>query len=72
VPGNGIGLALVQAIAERHGGQATLHSTPGHGAIARISLPMVPCRAKQPLTWFALLQIGNTLYRTCETLTISS
>jgi two-component system OmpR family sensor kinase len=40
VPGNGIGLSLVQAITERHGGQATLQSAPGKGTVVTIRLPI--------------------------------
>jgi two-component system, OmpR family, sensor kinase len=40
VPGNGIGLALVQAIVERHGGQVDLRSTPGQGTTVGIRLPI--------------------------------
>ncbi len=40
VPGNGIGLALVQAIVERHGGQVSLQSTPGAGTTVRFQLPI--------------------------------
>jgi two-component system OmpR family sensor kinase len=40
VPGNGIGLALVRAIIERHGGQVDLRSTPGQGTTVGIRLPI--------------------------------
>jgi two-component system, OmpR family, sensor kinase len=37
---SGLGLAIVAAIAEAHGGGATLDSRPGGGATFRISLPL--------------------------------
>jgi two-component system OmpR family sensor kinase len=37
---SGLGLAIVAAIAEAHGGGASLTSRPGHGATFRISLPL--------------------------------
>jgi two-component system, OmpR family, sensor kinase len=37
--GSGLGLSIVQAIAQAHGGQATLESWPGHGTRVRIWLP---------------------------------
>ena len=40
--GSGLGLAIVAAIAQAHGGQATLESAPGHGTRVRIWLPATP------------------------------
>ena len=37
--GNGLGLAIVAAIAQAHGGQATLESEPGQGTRVRVWLP---------------------------------
>nr|WP_150124286.1 CHASE2 domain-containing protein [Cupriavidus nantongensis] len=37
--GTGLGLVLVRAVAERHGGQASVRSRPGMGAVFRIELP---------------------------------
>jgi two-component system, OmpR family, sensor kinase len=37
--GNGLGLAIVQAIAQAHGGQALLESGPGRGTRIRVWLP---------------------------------
>lgn len=39
-PGSGLGLALVRAIAERHGGQVTLRSREGKGTVITLRLPM--------------------------------
>ncbi|MDY6877105.1 MAG: HAMP domain-containing sensor histidine kinase [Chloroflexota bacterium] len=39
VPGSGLGLALVRAIIERHGGQVTLRSRVGQGTMVTIRLP---------------------------------
>jgi len=50
--GSGLGLAIVAAIAQAHGGQATLESAPGHGTRVRVWLPTgggaPPGRAGQP------------------------
>lgn len=40
VPGSGLGLALVRAIAERHGGRVTLRSRTGQGTVFTIRLPV--------------------------------
>ncbi|SPA43469.1 putative SENSOR HISTIDINE KINASE with CHASE2 domain [Cupriavidus taiwanensis] len=37
--GTGLGLVLVRAVAERHGGRASVRSRPGMGAVFRIELP---------------------------------
>jgi two-component system sensor histidine kinase ChvG len=39
--GTGLGLALVKAVAEAHGGEATVASKPGEGASFRVVLPCV-------------------------------
>jgi two-component system sensor histidine kinase BaeS len=38
--GTGIGLAIVQSLAEAHGGQARVTSTPGQGSTFRVTLPV--------------------------------
>ncbi|MCO4773368.1 MAG: HAMP domain-containing histidine kinase [Deltaproteobacteria bacterium] len=38
--GTGLGLALVRAVAESHGGTASVTSTPGQGAAFRLELPL--------------------------------
>jgi two-component system OmpR family sensor kinase len=40
--GSGLGLAIVAAIAQAHGGQATLESAPGRGTRVRVWLPANP------------------------------
>ncbi len=40
IRGSGIGLALVQHIARAHGGDITVTSTPGQGAVFRLWLPI--------------------------------
>jgi two-component system phosphate regulon sensor histidine kinase PhoR len=40
IRGSGIGLALVQHIARAHGGDVTVHSTPGQGATFELWLPI--------------------------------
>ena len=39
VPGSGLGLALVRATVERHGGQVTLRSRAGQGTVVTMRLP---------------------------------
>lgn len=39
-PGSGLGLALVKAIVERHGGQAFLRSRPNQGTIVTLRFPI--------------------------------
>ncbi|MCP4536367.1 MAG: HAMP domain-containing histidine kinase [Chloroflexi bacterium] len=40
IPGSGLGLALVQAIVERHGGQIKLRSRVGQGTVVTMQLPV--------------------------------
>jgi two-component system OmpR family sensor kinase len=40
VPGSGLGLALVRAIVERHGGRVTLRSRVGQGTVVTMRLPL--------------------------------
>jgi len=46
--GSGLGLAIVAAIAQAHGGQATLESAPSHGTRVRVWLPATPPAAPRP------------------------
>jgi two-component system, OmpR family, sensor histidine kinase KdpD len=40
VAGSGLGLALVAAAAEHHGGRIVVHDRPGGGAVFRLALPI--------------------------------
>lgn len=50
VPGDGIGLNLARRIAERHGGEITVESTPGSGSTFQVRLPAVAPRSEPPGT----------------------
>ncbi|MEV6013528.1 ATP-binding protein [Streptomyces sp. NPDC051976] len=39
-PGSGVGLALVQAVVARHGGECAIRSSLGSGTVVRICLPL--------------------------------
>jgi two-component system, OmpR family, phosphate regulon sensor histidine kinase PhoR len=41
IPGAGLGLSIVRAIVEAHGGLVTVDSTPGEGSTFRVELPVV-------------------------------
>ena len=40
VPGSGLGLALVRAVVERHGGTVDAETRLGHGTVLRVQLPV--------------------------------
>ncbi len=40
IPGVGLGLSIVRAIVEAHGGRVTLDSSPGQGSTFRVELPL--------------------------------
>jgi two-component system, OmpR family, sensor kinase len=40
IPGSGLGLALVRAVAERHNGQVNLRSRAGQGTVFTLKLPL--------------------------------
>ena len=46
--GLGLGLAIVQAIAEAHGGSVSVESTFGHGSEFEVYLPLAPAAAVAP------------------------
>ena len=43
VPGAGLGLSIVQKVANEHAGTARAHNAPGGGAVVTLYLPGVPC-----------------------------
>ena len=45
--GTGLGLAVVNAVARAHQGQLLLHSRPGRGTCALLSLPLIPGEAQE-------------------------
>jgi two-component system OmpR family sensor kinase len=57
--GSGLGLAIVAAIAQAHGGQATLESAPGHGTRVRVWLPATPPTAARPASTPRLSHAGR-------------
>jgi signal transduction histidine kinase len=48
VPGSGLGLPLVRAVVERHGGTVTAESRVGRGTVVRVSLPAGPSSESRP------------------------
>ncbi len=40
LPGKGLGLSIVKAIAELHQGTVAVHSSPGHGTTIQVTLPL--------------------------------
>jgi PAS domain S-box-containing protein len=50
LPGSGCGLALVKAVARRHGGRAWCESAPGQGSTFYISIPHTPGGARAAVT----------------------
>ncbi|MEJ2154444.1 MAG: ATP-binding protein [Desulfobacteraceae bacterium] len=46
LPGSGLGLSLVQAVARAHGGDVQVQSTPGHGARFSVTIPVAPTDSK--------------------------
>ena len=45
--GSGLGLSIARAILDAHGGAITVESTPGHGTIMRLTLPLAAI-SRQP------------------------
>ncbi len=46
--GSGLGLSIVAAVAEAHGGAATVESVPGTGATFRVTVPLHDGDGSQP------------------------
>ena len=55
--GTGLGLAVVAALVEAHGGRVEVDATPGAGATFRVRLPVAPgqrggaCSTVRPTSW---------------------
>jgi signal transduction histidine kinase len=48
VPGSGLGLPLVRAVVERHGGTVTAESRVGRGTVVRVTLPAAASGDSRP------------------------
>jgi two-component system sensor histidine kinase FlrB len=46
--GTGLGLAIARGVARAHGGGIEVESTPGAGALFRLTLPVCPAATEQP------------------------
>jgi two-component system OmpR family sensor kinase len=46
--GSGLGLSIVRAIVDAHGGTVTLHTALGQGTTVRVELPRVPAQDSSP------------------------
>jgi signal transduction histidine kinase len=54
-PGSGLGLPIVKALVELHGGRVWLESTPGQGSTFSIALPLAPAES----SWFEVRPTGD-------------
>jgi len=50
IPGSGLGLSIVQRIAQMHGGQVIVKSQPGRGSVFEIRLPGAVLGARGPVS----------------------
>jgi two-component system phosphate regulon sensor histidine kinase PhoR len=48
VKGSGLGLAIVKHIVDAHGGRVTVDSSPGHGSVFALHLPLAGDRMSWP------------------------
>ena len=64
--GTGIGLAIVKAFAELHGGRATVASTPGAGSTFTVELPLGQLHAESAEAWNLAADGGRELPPTAE------
>ena len=64
--GTGIGLAIVKAFAELHGGRATVASTPGAGSTFTVELPLGQPHAESAEAWNLAADGGRELPPTAE------
>ncbi len=55
-PGSGLGLPIVKALVELHGGRVWVESAPDHGSTFSVALPIAPA-TEGP--WFAVRNSGD-------------
>jgi len=49
--GTGLGLAIVKHVAQRHGAELSIQSTPGQGSVFRLTFPCVRTAETSPADW---------------------